>query len=45
MSYSHEADKDKLIEELNQSFHIIKISKEYKKEGLHRKIYIDLKNR
>ncbi|APH21300.1 hypothetical protein [Clostridium botulinum] len=43
--YSKEGDKEKLLQELNTSFNILKVSKEYKKEGQHRKIYIDLEQK
>lgn len=47
----HEADKDKLIEELRKSFHVTKISKAYekevsqKKEGSHKRIHMSLNNK
>ncbi|HCL4448278.1 TPA: hypothetical protein N2D04_003561 [Clostridium botulinum] len=43
--YSREGDKEKLLQELNASFNILKVSKEYKKEGQHRRIYIDLEQK
>lgn len=38
-------EKDKLIQELQHKFQVLKISKEYKKEGPYKRIHIDLENR
>ncbi|MBN3348308.1 hypothetical protein CF050_15845 [Clostridium botulinum] len=43
--YSKEEDKKKLIQELKTNFNILQVSKEYKKEGQHRRIYIDLEQK
>lgn len=43
--YSKEEDKEKLLREFKTSFNIMKVSKEYKKEGQHRRIYIDLEQK
>ncbi|MBN3375842.1 hypothetical protein [Clostridium botulinum] len=43
--YSKEGDKEKLLQELKTSFNIMKVSREYKKEGQHRRIYIDLEQK
>lgn len=40
--YSTKDDKDKLLQKLKEDFRIIKVSKEYKKEGLYKRIHIDL---
>lgn len=43
--YSDIEEKDKLLEELTESFQILKVSKEYKKEGPYKRIHIDLSNK
>lgn len=43
--YLKEDDREKLLQELSTSFKILKVSKEYKKEGQHRRIYIDLEQK
>lgn len=43
--YSTEDDKNKLLQTLKESFKVIKISKEYKKEGPYRRTHIDLRNK
>ncbi|MBU3203733.1 hypothetical protein [Clostridium algidicarnis] len=43
--YNTDEEKESLIQALQQEFKILKISKEYKKEGPHRRIYADLKNK
>lgn len=40
--YSTDDEKENLIQELQRKFNVIKISKEYKKEGPYRRIHIDL---
>lgn len=42
--YSKNEERDKLIKMLQAEYKIVKISKEYK-EGPHRRIYVDLKNK
>lgn len=43
--YSTEEEKNKLLNELRETFQILKVSKEYKKEGLYRRIHIDIENK
>lgn len=43
--YSTENEKDKLLIELKEGFQILKVSKEYKKEGQYRRIHINLENK
>lgn len=43
--YSKEGDKEELLQQLKTRFNIMKVSKEYKKEGQHRRIYIDLEQK
>jgi len=38
-------EKGKLIKELQHKFEVLKVSKEYKKEGPYRRIHIDLRNK
>jgi hypothetical protein len=45
INYSDENEKDKFINELQHKFKIIKVSKEYKKEGPYRRIHIDLEDK
>lgn len=45
VSYSTQVEKDKLIQELQHSYNILSVSKEYKKEGPYRRIHIDLENK
>lgn len=40
--YSNNEEKKKLISTLNRTFKIKSMSKEYKKEGLYKRIHIDL---
>lgn len=42
--YCEDEEKNKLIRMLQTEYKIVKISKEYK-EGPHRRIYVDLKNK
>ncbi|WP_164967902.1 hypothetical protein [Clostridium tetani] len=43
--YLKEDDREKLLQGLRTSFKVLKVSKEYKKEGQHRRIYIDLEQK
>ncbi|WP_443659294.1 hypothetical protein [Clostridium algidicarnis] len=43
VSYNTDEEKESLIQALQQEFKILKISKEYKKEGPHKRIHVDLK--
>lgn len=43
--YSTIEEKDKLLQELQQKFLILKVSKEYKNEGSYKRIHIDLKDK
>jgi|GEM_PF-6908796 len=45
ISYTTQEEKNNLIHELQNKFNIIKVSKEYKKEGPYRRIHIDLENK
>lgn len=38
-------EKERLIQELQNKFEVLKVSKEYKKEGPYRRIHIDLRNK
>lgn len=42
--YSTEDDKNKLLQTLRESFKVIKVSKEYIKEGPCKRIYINLQD-
>ncbi|KYH30738.1 hypothetical protein CLTEP_25040 [Clostridium tepidiprofundi DSM 19306] len=44
-TFQNTEEKEKLIQQLSREFKISKISKEYKKEGLSKRIYINLKNK
>lgn len=43
--YENSEEKDKLIHELQHKFKILKVSKEYKREGKYKRIHIDLSNK
>jgi len=40
-SFQTDQEKDAIIQKMKQNFEVIKIYKECKKEGPHRKFYID----
>lgn len=42
---TEEQKKEKLIQEPQHKFEVLKVSKEYKKEGPYRRIHIDLRNK
>lgn len=45
VTYVDESDKEKLIEGLQHNFNVTKVSRDYKKEGLCKRIYINLTNK
>jgi len=38
-------EKENFIKQITEAFEVVKVSKEYEKDGLHRRIHIDLKNK